>query len=162
MRLTRMNGAKLATFICLFLLSACTQKFKDSFSTVNESIKGLTDVELSEEELKSFPYDSAYVSLNNGRKILMVLALIEENKLNNFQRFKWVSADRYILITENSRIIKSIGFNNNLIAISQKDNLNTDLPAPSIQDKKWSAYYDWMPDYRYHFDSLKRYLVEVL
>lgn len=148
-----MNGAKLTFFISLFLLSACTQKFKDSFSTVNESIKGLTNIELSEDELKDFPYDSAYVRLNDGRRILMVLALIEENKLNNYQRFKWVSADRYILITENSRIIKSIGFNNNLIAISQKDNLNTDLPAPSIQDKKWSAYYDWMPDYRYHFSA---------
>lgn len=148
-----MYGVRLIFLISLFLLSACTQKFKDSFSTVNESIKGLTDIELNEEELKNFPYDSAYVRLNNGRKILMVLALIEENKLNNYQRFKWVSADRYILITENSRIIKSLGFKNNLIEISQKGNLNTSLPAPSVQDKEWSAYYDWMPDYRYHFSA---------
>lgn len=148
-----MNGAKLAFFISLFLLSACTQKFKDSFSTVNESIKGLTDIELSEKELKNFPYDSAYVRLNNGRKILMVLALIEENKSNNYQRFKWVSADSYILITENSRIIKSLGFNNNLMEIRQKGNLSASLPPPSIQAKKWSAYYDWMPDYRYHFNA---------
>ncbi|KJZ15292.1 hypothetical protein TW85_05510 [Marinomonas sp. S3726] len=148
-----MHGTKLTFFISLFLLSACTQKFKDSFSTVNASIKGLKDIELSEDELKDFPYDSAYVRLNDGRKILMVLALIEGNNLNNYQRFKWVSADSYILITENSRIVKSLGFKSNLIGINQKDNLNSNLPRPSVQTNKWSAYYDWMPLYKYHFSA---------
>lgn len=153
MQLSNNFGAKLTLFVSLFFLSACTQKFKDTFSTVNASIEGLTNVELSKEELKEFPYDSAYVSLNDGRKILMVLALIEENRLNNYQRFKWVSADNYILITENGRIIKTLGFNNNLMGIAAEKGSPSNLPIPAIQTNKWLAYYDWMPSYRYQFTA---------
>lgn len=142
---------KFTLLISLLFLSACTQKFKDTFSTVNASVNSLTDVTLSEDELKKFPYDSAYVSLNDSRRILMALALIEENTLNNSQRLKWVSADNFMLITEKGRIVKTLGFDDNLMAITSENSVN--LPAPSIKANKWIAYYDWMPSYRYQFTA---------
>ena len=135
--------------IGLFLLSGCTQKFNDTFSTVNASIEGLSDVELSAAELIEFPYDSAYVRFNNGRKILMVLALAEINPLNNYQTLKWLSADNVMLVTENGRIVKTLGFDNNLIGIKSTSG---QLPSPSTQTS-WQAYYDWMPAYRYQFTA---------
>lgn len=153
MQLSEKFGFKLAFFISIFFLVACTQKFKDTFSTVNASIEGLADVELSKEELKEFPYDSAYVSLNDSRRILMVLALIEENYLNNSQRLKWVSADNFMLITENGRIVKTLGFDDNLMTITSEGNLASNIPPPSIQSNTWLAYYDWMPSYRYQFTA---------
>ncbi|KZM42194.1 hypothetical protein OA92_12390 [Marinomonas sp. SBI22] len=139
------------TFLICLLLSACSQKFSDISSTVNASVNSLTDVTLSDDELKKLPYDSAYVSLNGNRRILMVLALIEENNLNNYQRLKWVSADNFMIITENGRIVKTLGFSNNLMVITSENSLN--LPAPSIQSNKWIAYYDWMPSHRYQFTA---------
>ena len=136
--------------LSIFSLSACSQKFSDSFSTLNASLDSFIDVELTPEQLIDIPYDSAFVRVNDSKQVLMILAIIEENKLKKTQKLKWVSADNRMIITESGRIIKTQGFDNNLMNIhfsseSDKNFIET--------DKKAHLYYDWMPDYRYQFSA---------
>lgn len=134
----------------LGLITGCTQKFNDAFNTINASIDGFIDVELTPEELKNLPYDSAYVRLNDGKQVLMILALIEQGVDDELPRLKWVSADNVMLVTEAGRIVKSVGFENNLIGINS---LNKEWRTAAFSPKSWLAYYDWMPAYRYQFTA---------
>lgn len=134
----------------LVLMTGCTQKLNDTYSTFNASIDGFIDVKLTPEELKNLPYDSAYVRLNDGKQVLMILALIEQTKNDKTPSLKWVSADNAMLVTKAGRIVKSVGFENNLMNITSLSDVLASSPIPL---KPWDAYYDWMPAYRYQFTA---------
>jgi len=139
-------------FLSIFALSGCTQKFSDSFSTLNASLDSFVDIELTPEQLIKLPYNSAYVRLNDGKQVLMILALIEENKINRSQRLKWVSSDNLMIITENGRIIKTQGFDDDLMSISPSLSMRFGIPLLSVSNKT-TGYYDWAPNYRYQFSA---------
>lgn len=136
--------------LSVFALTACTQKFSDSFSTLNASLDSFVDIELTPEQLIALPYDSAYVRLNEGKQVLMILALIEENSERQSQKLKWVSADNKMIITENGRIIKTQGFDTDLMNV----HFNTGLLNSLVEStKNTPLHYDWKPDYRYQFSA---------
>ncbi|EAQ67260.1 putative regulator [Marinomonas sp. MED121] len=139
---------KLITFL---MLSGCSQKFEDTFSTINTSINGYLDVDLSDSQLEKLQYDSVYVKINNGKQILMILALIENNKETGQEQLKWVSADKVMLITENGRIVKTLGLNHNLVDLRKE---NSSLASPPNTLRENSFIYSWMPDYRYNFRAI--------
>lgn len=132
------------------MLSGCSQKFEDTFSTINTSINGYLDVDLSDSQLEKLQYDSVYVKINNGKQILMILALIENNKETGQEQLKWVSADKVMLITENGRIVKTLGLNHNLVDLRKTGNSSFSHSDSQINS---SFIYSWMPDYRYNFQA---------
>ena len=140
----------LIIFLSKFALTACTQKSSDSLSTINASLESFIDIELTDEKLKKLPYDSAYVRLNDGKQVLMILALIEDDYISQSKKLKWVSADNRMIITKGGRIIKTQGFDNNLMDI----HFNTETENSFVKTgKKTTLYYDWMPNYRYQFSA---------
>jgi len=144
---------KIYLFFIILILSSlygCTQKFKDVSDTVNATIESHKDVNLQANELEAIIYDSIYVSVNDGKRILMILAHIGINAENQTQQLKWLSGDKVLIVTENGRIVKTLAFeNNNLAGIST----NRDNISPSVKLNNWEATYDWLPGYRYQFTA---------
>lgn len=150
------NGIVVATVI---LLASCTQKFSDVNATAKEALFGGSDVVLSAERIKSIPYASMYVKVNDGGKAFMVLALVEKNKITGKPMLKWMSADKGVIVTEEGRIVKTIALHGtNLNALTSRS-------APKFQfngshTEQWLSTYDWQPGYRFGYEAVntRRYL----
>lgn len=135
----------------LGLLQGCTQKFNDVSATFQEAYNNYIDVELSPQEIKDIPYASAYLTLGDQKQVFVVLAFAEKNPLTDATQLKWVSADKSMIVTENGRIVKTIGLlKNNLVGLSGKI---PDFDAAHTIQQSFSLTYDWMPDYRYGFSA---------
>lgn len=140
------------------LLSGCSQKIQDVSATFNETAFGIDDVELSAEHINSLPYASAFVKINDGATIFMVLALAEPNPVTGVIQLKWMSSDNAMIVTENGRIVKTLALPHHNLAQLQ----NTTQLTPSVQpdfatllakQASWQATYDWMPNYHYGYQA---------
>ncbi len=142
------------TLLITFALSACTQKFNDVNATLDEAFFGTDDVVLSQQEIIKLPYASSFVRINGGAKLFMVLAFAEPNPKTGVMQLKWLSSDKAMVVTEDGRIVKTLGLaQKNLTAITPI-NLPS-LPSFASINKKqhiWSAEYDWQTDNRYLFN----------
>ncbi len=139
-----------ACCVCLTILalSACTQKFKDLGSTVDNAFFGEQDVVLSKQDLESSPYASLYARVDDGRQIHMVLAFAEVDPETGARLLKWMSADRAMLVTLGGRVVKTIALlKTNLAGLSG-------APAPSSTALlPFNATYDWQPGYRFGYSA---------
>lgn len=144
----------LTIFASLFLLSACTQKFNDVNATLDEAIFGVDDVSLTAQEIIELPYASSFVRINGGAKLFMVLAFAEPNPATGTMQLKWLSSDKAMIVTENGRIVKTLGLPQfNLTEI----NTTPSAPLPSLaaitqKQTIWSAHYDWTTGDQYLFN----------
>ncbi|EHR0552727.1 TPA: YjbF family lipoprotein [Vibrio parahaemolyticus] len=136
----------------LGLLQGCTQKFTDVSATVKEAYNNYVDVELSSQEIQDIPYASAYLKIGNQKQVFVVLAFAEDNPITGVTQLKWVSADKSMIVTENGRIIKTIGLPENDLA-----GLYGDIPDFNItnesEEQSFKLTYDWIPEYRYAFPA---------
>ncbi|WP_146074530.1 YjbF family lipoprotein, partial [Vibrio jasicida] len=111
--------AKLLIITSILLMAGCTQKFNDVSATIEEAYSNYIDVELTSDEIKQVPYASAYLRIGSQKQVFVVLAFAEEDKVTGAKQLKWVSADKSMIVTENGRIVKTIGLQeNNLVALS--------------------------------------------
>lgn len=142
--------AKLLIITSILLTAGCTQKFNDVSATVEEAYSNNIDVELTSDEIKQVPYASAYLRIGSQRQIFVVLAFAEENKITGAKQLKWVSADKSMIVTENGRIVKTIGLQeNNLVALSGTYPNFSDVDTVC----NYTLTYDWMPKYRYNYSA---------
>lgn len=142
--------AKLLIITSILLMAGCTQKFNDVSATVEEAYSNYIDVELTSDEIKQVPYASAYLRIGTQKQVFVVLAFAEENKITGAQQLKWVSADKSMIVTENGRIVKTIGLQgNNLVALSGTYPKFNDVNTTH----NYSLTYDWMPKYRYNYSA---------
>tara|TARA_B100001173_G_scaffold239483_1_gene209254 strand:- start:192 stop:815 length:624 start_codon:yes stop_codon:yes gene_type:complete len=81
--------------------------YVEAFSAIKQLLVGVEN-DIDPEIIRNIPYASMLVRFGNGPTALMIL----ESKVNN--DYSWVSADGVYLITNNGRIIKTHGLNNNL------------------------------------------------
>ncbi|MCL9775451.1 YjbF family lipoprotein [Vibrio methylphosphonaticus] len=129
----------------VLFLTACSQRFQDVNATMAEALFGADDAALTAENIRKLPYASAYVRINEGPQIFMVLAFAEPNTQNGIMQYKWISSDRAVIITESGRIVKTIGlYGDNLASISRQQQTDT----------SWQVTYDWMPKYRYGYKGI--------
>ncbi|USD62242.1 YjbF family lipoprotein [Vibrio sp. SCSIO 43140] len=99
---------------------------------------------MTAEQIKELPYASAYLRINDGAQIFVVLAFAEPNPATGKTQYKWMSSDRAMFIFEDGRLVKTIGlYDNNLQGITHTQ----------ITNSSWSVNYDWMPDYRYGYQG---------
>lgn len=142
-----------ALSLVLFLIGSigCTQKFNDVSATVKEAYSNYVDIELTADEIRDVPYASAYLTIGSQKQVFVVLAFAEENKKTGITRLKWVSADNAMIITENGRIVKTLGLQSNNLAGIQSQVPQYD--ATSNIPIAYKALYDWTPDYRYSFPA---------
>ena len=133
-----------------FLLSGCTKNFKSALGSVQEAIALNRGTEVTTEYIKSLPYANSLATINDANPILLILAYVDKNPINDAYQLTWLAADKGTIVTENGRIIHTTGFDkNNLESLSAGEN---SLPLPS-EAKSWLAIYDWSPGYRFNFTA---------
>jgi hypothetical protein len=114
--------------ISLLFTSACSTTQQAYIQNVEMYFDSGIDVILSNDGIRESNVDLIHVK--NGERSLatMALAFIEDGQ------YKWLSQDGVMFITENGRLIRTIGLEHNLIYVS---NLSTDpLKTPSTNDKE--------------------------
>ncbi len=93
--------------VCL-LLTACSASTKGLGQSLLNSVTGEDGVQLTDDEIQNMPYASQYITLNHGPQLFVALAYSENGQQ------KWVTTDRAMLITQHSRLVKTLGLGDNL------------------------------------------------
>lgn len=111
------NNFKLFALLLVAYLSACSPTQQAYQQNIRLYFESNEDVVLTNELVTNSEADLIYVK--NGQRSIatMALAFIEDG------RYKWLSRDNAMIITENGRLVRTLGFNENLIYVS---NLNND------------------------------------
>jgi hypothetical protein len=124
---------------CSGTYHAYADMFKLAFAAKN-------DVSLSYKVLSETPYDYLYVRQGEQAQVAMALMFIEAGK------FKWISADRVMLITEHGRIVKTLGLANDLLHLT---NIDSDpLKTKTMTANNWLRLADWQQgEYGYQLRS---------
>ncbi|PWI34564.1 YjbF family lipoprotein [Vibrio albus] len=144
--------------LCSTILLGCTQKFQATNATFKEALFGFDDVNKASTDISALPWASTYVTIGeDGSQIFMVLAFPEPAPHDSYQtQLKWVSSDRAMIVTENGRMVKTVGLLENNLAGAIPDNKFRDplsLLGKKPGDYRWEATFDWQPNYRYGYHA---------
>lgn len=133
------------------LLTGCTQAFRDNMATAKTAWDANTDAQISSKKIRSIPYASIFLRVNNGPKVFVVAAFADKNKANNNTQLKWLSNDNAMIVTEKGRIVKTLGFQKDNLADLSINTPSTGTLSYNTIHKEWNATYDWQPNFRYNF-----------
>ena len=140
-------------FYC-FLLISCAQNpnlissnYLTIFSLVSDSLFKKEDT-IGPDIIEKIPYASSLISFNNSSKSLIIL----ESKQNNI--YRWVSSDSKMFLTDNGRVVGTVGLVNDLYKI--------DRPRIKFEEilKKGSAR-NYVAYYSFKKPSLNNLRVEI-
>ncbi|WP_301003787.1 YjbF family lipoprotein [Arsukibacterium sp.] len=110
------------------------------------------DVQLPYSFFSEAEHDYLYVKQGEQAQVAMALMFIEQGQ------FKWVSADRVVLVTEQGRIVRTVGLKNDLLHLTNtaSDPLKKQLSSTSTTS--WSRIADWQQhEYGYPLRSTFQY-----
>ncbi len=138
----------------LLALSGCSQKVHDIGDSLRVAALGYNDVPLTRQQVAALPYAAIQLKWGHGPRVLSALALAEGEQL------KWVTQDKKMLVTQHGRLIKTLGFEQDLVYTG---NLSAD-PLPRLltlmqqrQDLRWASEQDWQPGYISGYTSVSRF-----
>lgn len=124
---------------CLSSLSlmSCSGTYRSYADMLKLAFTETPDVKLPYSFLSSASHDYLYVKHGEQAQVAMALMFIERGQ------FKWVSADRVVLVTEQGRIVRTIGLTNDLVHLtnSSSDPLKKQLKLSSTAN--WTRLADW-------------------
>lgn len=128
----------LTLLLCLLCLQACTPSQRSVGDTFKQALFGQEDVTISDAKIASLPapYGSIYLRLPQVPR--MYVAGYHEDGLDY-----WVTSDQVVFITQNGRLMKSLGYRDNLLSVSnpQQDPL---LHAKELRDgASWTRTVRW-------------------
>lgn len=130
----------IVSLLCFFVLtlSACSSTSRTYIDTLKLAFDRGEGASLSNAELASRDRDVLYVTVGNLPRAVLVLAYSE------FGQQKWLSADNAMLVLENGRLVKTTGFSNNLLYMSDKNQDPLKQAMVKIQPgQRWQSYTDW-------------------
>ncbi|MGP9801354.1 YjbF family lipoprotein [Rheinheimera sp. NSM] len=96
---------------CLFL-SSCAGTYHSYIDTIKLALADTPDAELSIDEVLSSKSDLLYVTHGERSQAAMALMFIEAGQ------HKWVSADDALLVMEQGRIVRTLGFGRDLLYLT--------------------------------------------
>jgi len=96
---------------CLFL-SSCAGTYHSYIDTIKLALADTPDAELSIDEVLSSKSDLLYVTHGKRSQAAMALMFIEAGQ------HKWVSADDAMLVMEQGRIVRTLGFGRDLLYLT--------------------------------------------
>lgn len=128
----------LTLLLCVLCLQACTPSQRSVGDTFKQALFGQDDVTIPDAKIASLPapYGSIYLRLPQVPR--MYVAGYHEDGLDY-----WVTSDQVVFITQNGRLIKSLGYRDNLLSVSnqQQDPL---LRAKALRDGvSWTRTVRW-------------------
>ncbi|WP_316674339.1 YjbF family lipoprotein [uncultured Tolumonas sp.] len=141
--------------ISLFIatsVTGCADYTKTVGDTVKLAVIGQPDVEIPAQKIAQIPYATAYLKMGKAPRAFVVLAFAENGNM------KWVSADKHMLVTRAGRVIKTVGFGED---ICYQDNLEHDPLASGLLNittpVKWQHRVEWSRVYRSGYELLSEF-----
>lgn len=137
---------KQALWLCLSaigLLTGCAQHVMSLGETAKLAVLGQPDVQLSTQKIAQLPYVSAYLKVGKAPQAFVVLAASEQGQQ------KWVTADKNMIVTDHGRIVKTIGFGEDIAYVDnlKSDPLTLGLLNPATP-KQWQTKVTWAEVFR--------------
>lgn len=147
------NKQILALSLCFIgLLPGCAQHVASLGETMKFAVMGQPDVQLPVQKIKQLPYASAYLKVGKAPQAFVVLAATENGQQ------KWVTADKNMVVTDHGRIIKTIGFGEDIISV---DNLKSDPLALGLlkpdMPKQWQTKTTWTQVFRGGYEIISSF-----
>lgn len=120
--------------LTVFFLSGCGQQSASIIETAKLAVVGQPDATMSAQQIANIPYASAYLKVGDAPRAFVVLGFADTDRL------KWFTADRNMIVTRNGRVIKTLGFGNDLLF---SDSANADPLSDGKMLIKNSAAFIW-------------------
>lgn len=125
------------------LLAGCARHVTLLGETAKLALLGQPDVQLPTQKIEQLPYASAYLKVGKAPQAFVVLAASEQGQQ------KWVTADKNMIVTDHGRIVKTIGFGEDIVSV---DNLKSDPLAlgflNSAASEQWHTKVVWAQVFR--------------
>ncbi len=129
---------RLFIFFALASLVGCSSTFRTYTQTLELAFNPGDGVSLTKAELAARETDVLYAKVGTLPNAVLVLAYIEHGQ------FKWVSADDAMLVLEKGRLVKTTGFENNLVYQSDTASDPLKQKMAKIQAGQiWQSITDW-------------------
>lgn len=107
------KASKLVSALCAaFILAGCTAVTDEAFETIKYALATPEDAHLTEQQIEDFPYTAIYANWDDSARLLVVLGYADGNDLS------WITAERETLITRSGRVIRTVGVDTDLLAVS--------------------------------------------
>ena len=160
------NNKTLLPLITIMVLTGCSNTFVQVGSMLKESIVGLPGDNIPASEIDSSPYSSIYAKVNDTHQVYVLLALVEAPQTlpattltQQNAELKWISSDAGMLVTRNSRLLKTINlYDGNRVSLSSEQTdplvLGLHLASTPLQ---WQSTIDWQPGYHLNYQQLSTF-----
>lgn len=129
---------RLFLFFALASLVGCSSTFRTYTQTLELAFNSGDGASLTKQELASRNVDALYAKVGALPNAVLVLEYIEHGQ------HKWVSADEAMLVLEKGRLVKTTGFENNLLYQSNTklDPLKQSMAKIQV-GQSWQSRTDW-------------------
>jgi hypothetical protein len=129
---------RLFVFFALVSLVGCSSTFRTYTQTLELAFNQGDGASLTKAELAARESDVLYAKVGTLPNAVLVLAYLEHGQ------YKWVSADEAMLVLEKGRVIKTTGFENDLLYLSDTalDPLRQKM-AKIQEGQAWQSSTDW-------------------
>ena len=132
---------KLAAFFCSVVivgLAGCSNTLRTYTDTLSLAFNPGDGASLTKEQLAKRTADALYATVGNLPRAQLSLAYTEQGQQ------KWISADKAFLVLDNGRLVKTTGFDNDLLFISGSEQDPLKQAMTKIQPgQQWQALSDW-------------------
>jgi hypothetical protein len=139
-------------FVALIITSGCGGTYHAYYQSLKLGFTSEVDPAISLEYVQNSATDLMQIKRGDRAKAIMALAYIEAGQ------HKWISRDHTMLILEQGRIVRTLGFSKNLVHLSERVSdplkyLKNDALKATLK-YKWIRYADWDNDeYGYQISS---------
>lgn len=123
--------------VFLLTLTACAGTYHSYIDNLKLAFNKAEDVSFSLEDVKKAPSDLVYVK--HGERSVAAMALY---KIEGGQH-KWVSADNGMLIEEKGRIVRTLGFSNDLLVLTSEAVDPIQQLNNTPEQTEWLRFADW-------------------
>lgn len=136
----------------LMLISGCGGTYHAYYQSLKLGFSSPAERNISLEYVRNSAIDLMQIEKGDGANVILALAYIESGQ------HKWVSRDQAMLVLEQGRIVRTLGFSKNLIYLSDRiydplKHLSHNIFQPTSQ-KTWVRNADWDNDeYGYQISS---------
>jgi hypothetical protein len=134
--------------VAVFALTACAGTYHSYYETLKLAFSERDDVSLSLEEVTQLNVDIMLLRRGDRPAAALALAYIEDGQ------HKWVSRDKAMLIIEQGRVVRTLGFAQDLLYLSNTSSDPIKQTYTTLPGKNWLRSADWSIDeYGYQLNS---------
>lgn len=144
-----MNIKNLTLIVLVVLLTtSCSGTYHTYYESLKLAFAESADAQMSLAEVQQSPVD--VISVKRGERPVVIMALAY---LENAQH-KWISNDKAMLIMEKGRIVRTLGFKENLLYLSDTGSDPLKSFPSTIPNMQWRSLADYTGDqYGYPLES---------